>query len=66
MQYLFKSRPSSLYFWSYRPKCKGLLVPLHLVPLTMLGCFNPILGKIWTKMAVFILPKIGLKQPSIF
>jgi len=35
------------------------IVPLHLVPLTMLGCFNPILGKIWTKMAVFILPKIG-------
>jgi len=53
----------------------------------MLGCFNPILGKIWTNpwvtlgshwvtflnyifnpMAGFvhILPKIGLKQPSIF
>jgi len=47
-----------------------------------LGCFNPILGKIWTNPAigllflnyifnpiagfVHILSKIGLKQPSIF
>jgi len=45
----------------------------------MLGCFNPILGKIWTNSAIVlhflnnifnpmthILPNIGLKQPSIF
>jgi len=48
----------------------------------MLGCFNPILGKIWINPAiglhflnhifnpmagfVHILPKIGLKQPRIF
>jgi len=48
----------------------------------MLGCFNPILGKIWKDPAIGltffnyifnptfgfgnILPKIGLKQPSIF
>jgi len=48
----------------------------------MLGCFNPMLGKMWTNPAiglkmlfkkcnpmaefVHILPKIGLKQPSIF
>jgi len=31
----------------------------------MLGCFNPILGKINTAIFVHILPKIGLKQPSI-
>jgi len=37
----------------------------------MLGCFNPILDQIWANPAiefefVHILPKIGLKQPSIF
>jgi len=50
--------------------------------LKMLGCFNPILGQIWTNPAIrlhFLItfltqclslsifdPKLGLKQPSIF
>jgi len=40
----------------------------------MLGCFNPILGKIWTNPAIFnpmagfvhILPQIWVKKNSIF
>jgi len=31
----------------------------------MMGCINPILGKINTAIFVHILPQIGLKQPSI-